>query len=158
MSRGVKSKMLGAHRRAVQEQHATALQDAVDDRGGEVVVVEYSAPVVRVLVRREDHRALRLMSVVDDVVEHVGGVLAVREVADLVANEHVRRDVAHERVGELTIARSDREILDELGGGDEERVEAVLDRAVADGDREVRLPASRLTVEDQVAPVGDEVG
>jgi hypothetical protein len=55
----------------------------VDDRCGEVVVQD-RAPVIGVVVGREDHRALRLMSVVDDVVEEVGRVLAVREVADFV--------------------------------------------------------------------------
>jgi hypothetical protein len=58
------------------------------------------------------------------VVQDVRRILPVREIADLIDDQHVRRDVAHEGVGELVVMRSDREILDEFGGGDEERVEA----------------------------------
>ena len=46
------------------------------------------------LVGGEDHRALAQVAVVDDVEEHVGGVGAVGEVADLVDDEHVRVSVA----------------------------------------------------------------
>ena len=44
------------------------------------------------------------------------------------------------------------------GGGDEEGVEAVLDGAVGDGDRQVGLAAAGLAAEDQAAALGDEVG
>jgi hypothetical protein len=37
--------MLGPYRRPVEREQATALEDAVDDGGGQVVVVEHSAPV-----------------------------------------------------------------------------------------------------------------
>ena len=42
------------------------------------------APSLRVLVGGEDHRPAANVSVVDDVIEDVGRVVAVREVADLV--------------------------------------------------------------------------
>jgi hypothetical protein len=54
-----------------------------------------------------------------DVVEDVRGIGAVGEVTDLVDDEHVRSDVASERIGEATVTRGNREVLDELGGGDE---------------------------------------
>lgn len=57
-------------------------------------------PRVAVLVRREDHRAPRLMAVANDAVEHVRRVGSVAEVADLVQDEHMRRDVAPEGVSE----------------------------------------------------------
>jgi len=41
------------------------------------------------------------MALRDDVIEDVGGVVAIREIADLVDDEHVRRDVARECIGEL---------------------------------------------------------
>ena len=55
-------------------------------------------------------------------------------------------------------ARGDGEVLDDFGRSDEERVEAVLDRAVADGDGDVGLAAAGLAVKDERAAVGDEVG
>jgi len=57
MSRGVKAKVLGAHRWSVELEQATAFEDAIDDGGGEVVVVQHGTPVVRRLVGGEDHRA-----------------------------------------------------------------------------------------------------
>jgi hypothetical protein len=149
MGRSVKTEMLRAHRGSVEQQQATAFQHPVDDRGSEVIVVQDGAPGVGVLVRREDHRALRLMAMIDDVIEHVRRIGAVGQVADLVDDEDIRRDVATERVGEATVARCDRKIFDQLGGADEERVEAVLDRPIADRDGDVRLAAPRLSVEHE---------
>ena len=139
-------------------EQATALEDAIDDGGSEVIVVQYGTPVVGMLVRGEDHRAHCVIALGHDVVEDVGRVGTVGQVADLVADQDVRCDVAGERIGEPTLARGDGEVLDELGGGDEEGVEAVLDRAVADGDGDVGLAAAGLAVKDERAAVGDEVG
>jgi hypothetical protein len=50
-----------------------------------------------------------------------------------------------ECVGKLAIVRGDREVFDELG--DEECIEAVLDRSVANGDREVSLRAATAAIE-----------
>lgn len=90
MRRRVKSEMLGAHRGAVELQQATSLEHAVDDGGGEVIVVQDLAPAVGVLVRGEDHRAQCLMALRDDVIEDVRGIVAVGQVADLVDDQHVR--------------------------------------------------------------------
>lgn len=90
MGRGVKTEMLRAHRWAIEQQHAPTLEHAVDDGSRKVVVVEDFAPSVGVFVRREDHRATCLMALRDDVVEDVRSVVAVREIADLVDDEHVR--------------------------------------------------------------------
>ena len=64
------------------------------------------APGVERLVGGEDHRALALVAVVDDVEEHVGGVGAVGEVADFVDDEDVRVDVACERVGQAPLRKA----------------------------------------------------
>ena len=40
------------------------------------------------------------------------------------------------------------EIFDQFGCGGEERLEAVLDGAIPDGDRQVGLPSAGLTVQD----------
>ena len=149
--------MSGTARRTVESEQSTSLEDAVDDRRGEVVVVQHVAPVVGVLVRGEDHRASADVPFVDDVEQRVRGVVGMREVADLVDDEHVGLQVRREHGLAHAVARRGRDVVDERGGVDEERVESVLDRAVREGDGEVRLPASRLAVEDERTAFGDEV-
>ena len=97
------------------------------------------------------------VALVDHVVEHVGGVSPVGEIAHLVDDQDVGVRVGGQRLGQLCGAEGRREIVDEGRRGGEEGVEAVLDRAVGDGDRQVGLPASRLAREDERSPVGDEV-
>ena len=75
------------------------------------------------------------MTVVDDVEEHVRRVGAVGEVAHLVDHQDVGMGEARERLGQTPLAEGRRELVDELCGGDEERLEPVLDRPVGDGDR-----------------------
>ena len=156
--RAVVGQVLGAHGRTVHPEEPAAVEDAVDDGVGEVLVVQHRAPSLRVLVGREEHRALLDVPLVDDVEEHIGGIVAVGEVADLVDHEDVRLDVAGERAAQEAIATGAGEVVDELRAVREERVEAVLHRAVRDGDRQVGLAASRLAVEDRRVPLGDEVG
>lgn len=66
--------------------------------------------------------------------------------------------VGGDGLAEASLATGDGKLLDERGGGDEERVEAVLDGSVGDGDGEMRLPTTGLAVEDHRASRGDEVG
>lgn len=89
MGWSVKTEMLRAHRRTVELQQATTLEDSVHDGRSEVVIVQHAPPAVGMLVGREDHRAACLMALRDDVIEDVRGVVAVRQVADLVDDEHV---------------------------------------------------------------------
>src|SRR5436309_88881 len=98
------------------------------------------------------------MALVDDVEEHVRGVRAVGEIADLVDHEHLWMRVECKRVAQASLATRARQLVDERGRGDEERIEAVLDRAIRDRNREMRLAAPRLARQDQAATVGDEVG
>lgn len=143
---------------AVELEDASALEDAVDDGIGEILVVEHVAPSLGRLVGCEHHRAAADVALVDDMEQDVGGVVAVGEVADLVDHEYVRLHVARESAAERAVATCGREILDEVGGRGEERVEAVLKGAVGDGDGEVRLPATGLSGKDGGAAFGDEVG
>ena len=110
------------------------------------------------LVGGEDHRPFAQMPIIDHVVEHVGGLRAVREIAHLVNHQDMRVRVAIERLVQAALPTRIGQILDQLGGGGEERVEAVLDRAVRDGDRQVRLPAAGFAVQNQRAAVGHEIG
>jgi hypothetical protein len=150
--------VLGAERGAVEAEDPAAFEDAVDDGRRQVGVVEHAAPALEGLVGREDHRATAQVAVVDDVEEHVGRVASVGEVADLVDHEHGGMGVGREGLHEASLATGAREIVDERGGGGEERLEAVLDGAVREGDGEVRLAAARLAGEDQATALGDEVG
>src|SRR5713101_205570 len=93
----VKSQVLGPHRRTIQREETTALQDAVDDRVGEVFVMQYASPLVERFVGGEDHRALLPMPIVDHVKEHVGGVGATREIANLIDDQHGWMRVRRER-------------------------------------------------------------
>ena len=65
-----------------------AVQDAIDDGVGQVVIVEDVAPLgAGRLVGGEDHGLSLGVAVVDDMEEDVGGVWSVVEVADLVDHE-----------------------------------------------------------------------
>jgi hypothetical protein len=74
----------GPHRWPIECKHTTALENPIDDCVCEVFVVQHTPPPGERCVRGDDHRPLPAMSIVDDVEEHVGGIGAVREIADLV--------------------------------------------------------------------------
>jgi hypothetical protein len=114
---------------------ATALEDPVDDRGGQVVIVEDATPGVEGLVGGEDHRAVLEMALVDDVEEQVGGIVPASEIPDLVDQKNVRADVLGERLAQAPLPARHREVLDEGRRGGAARVESVLDGTVADGNR-----------------------
>ena len=119
--------------------------------------MQHAAPLLEGLVGREDHRATLEVALVDDVEEHVRGVVAVCEVAHLVDDEHVGLHVLHERLAQTALSAGAREVVDELGSCHEARVEAELDGSVGDGDGQVRLPSTRPAVEHDVLPLGEEV-
>lgn len=96
--------MFGTHRGPIEAKKTTTLEDAIDDRVGEIVVVKDRAPSARMFVGREDHRTPSDVAAVDDVVEHVGCVVAVREVADFIDDKHVRLDVTSERFVHAPVA------------------------------------------------------
>jgi hypothetical protein len=137
---------------------APALEDAIDDGVREVIVVEHGAPSSRAFVRREDHRAPADVALVDDVEEDVRGIVAVGQVADLVDDEDVRFDVGRERLAQAPLTTCRGQVVDERRRGGEERLEAVLQRAVGDCDRQVRLAAPGFALEDDRVSLGHEVG
>jgi hypothetical protein len=150
--------VLGPHRGTVEAQQAAAFEDAIDDGIGEIVIVKHGPPTLWMLVRGEDHRTSSDVAIVDDVVEDVGGVVAVGEVANLVDDEDVRAHVEGEGIAQFTFAGRGRETVDELSGGGEEHFEAVLKRSVGNGDGKVSLSTSRLALEDHRTAFGDKVG
>src|SRR6188472_2136550 len=122
---------------AVEAYEAAALEDAIDDRLPEILVMQHAAPCLQRFVGREDHRTATAMPLVDDVKEHVRCVGAVREIPDLVDHQDGWMRVGLERLGELPLTKGRGEIIDQAGGGREERIKAVLNGAIRNGDRQV---------------------
>src|SRR5690348_8305238 len=89
--------------------------------------------------------------------EYVGSVRPVGQISDLIDDEDVRVRVGGQRFLEISTLAGVREVFDEFGRGGEESLEAVLDGAVPDGHRQMSLPSTGLTVQDQRPPLGDEV-
>jgi len=129
------------HRGTVEDEEAAALKGAVDDGLGQVVVMENGTPCDEWrLVGGEEERPSAQVTIVDNVEQHVGGVGPVGEVADLVDDEDVGVDVLGQGLAQPALAAGGGEIVDEFSGSGEERRGAVLDGAVSDGDRQMRLP------------------
>jgi hypothetical protein len=80
------------------------------------------------------------------------------EPRDLAEAREMIATLQREQTSALAQAQQRIESLDQLGRGREERLEAVLDGAVGDRDREVGLPATGLAMKDQRAALADEVG
>jgi hypothetical protein len=149
--------MPGSQRRAVKGQHTPTLEDPVDDGVREVLVVEHAAPDRQGFVRREDHGPLLPVPIIDDVEEHIGGVGPIREGADFVDHDHGRVDVASQGVGELAAPKRAREIINQFGSRDKQRVKAVLDRTIGDRHGPVRFPTARFSANDQASALRHEV-
>ena len=82
----VKGQMPGAVGRAPELEMAPA----IEDRLGEIVVVEDPPPGGQRFVRREDHGSVMQVAVVDDLEQDIGRIGAVAETADLVDDQDVR--------------------------------------------------------------------
>ena len=78
--------MTGAHRGPFQADDAPALEDAVDDGLGQVVVVQGRASVIERLVGGEQVAAVLDAAGVDEMEQDVGGVGSAAEVAEFVAS------------------------------------------------------------------------
>lgn len=141
--------MQGSDRRSVQAKQAAALKDAVDDGLGQVVIVEDASPRFQGLVGREDHGASTPVSLVDDVEEHVGGVGAVGEIAHFVDDQDGGVGVRGEGLRQLALPKRGRQVVNQRSGGGEVGIEAILNRAIGDGHRQVRLPAAGFARENQ---------
>src|SRR6266542_5242065 len=97
------------------------------------------------------------MPIIDDVKQHVGGVRAAREVPDFIDDQDRRMRVGRERGGKASGAERRREIIDQFGCRHKQCIEPVLDRAVRDGDGEMRFPPTWFTVEDHTVTFRREV-
>jgi hypothetical protein len=149
--------MQRADRRPIEPYEAATLEDAIDDRLPEILVVQHAAPRLQCLVRCKDHGPVAAMPFIHDVKEHVRRVGAVGEVAHFVDHQDGGMRVRLQRVCELTRTKGGLEVIDERRRGCEEGVEAILDRAIGDRDRQVCLPAPGFAREDERAPLSDKV-
>lgn len=143
---------------SVEDDEAAVVEDSVEDGLGEVVVVEDAAPLGQGLVGGEDDRLALEVALVDDVVEDIGGVVAEREVADLVDDEDTGSDVALEDLLKVAAVGGDAELLDERGSCCEQRFCAVEDGLVGDGNREVGFAPPGPSLQDQVLAARREFG
>src|SRR5215471_1944311 len=66
--------------------------------------------------------------------------------------------VGRQRVAELALAGRDREVVDERRRRGKPGVEAVLDGAVGDRDREMGLARATRSAGDEAVAVGDQLG
>jgi hypothetical protein len=80
-------------RGAIEADEPSPSQDAVEDRRGQILVEQHLPPLVQGLVGGGDHGPLAQVPVVHHMEEHVGGVLCIGQVADLVHDEYVRVQV-----------------------------------------------------------------
>jgi hypothetical protein len=76
--------------------------------------------------------------------EHVGGIGAVREISHFIDDQDGRMCGGLQRLCELPVTEGGGAIIDKGRGRREEGIEAILDGAVRDGDRQVGLPAAWL--------------
>jgi hypothetical protein len=54
--------MLRSHRRTIQHEKATALEEAIDNRVCEIFIMQHVSPLVQRFIRGEDSRFLRWRS------------------------------------------------------------------------------------------------
>jgi hypothetical protein len=90
--------------------------------------------------------------------EHVGGVWPVGQISNLVDHQHVRVRVSCQRLLEMSLLAGVREILNEFRRGGEERLEAILNRAISDGYCQMGFATAGLAVKNQRAPFGYKSG
>ena len=150
--------MPGPVGRAAELKVPSALEDPIQDRLGEVRIMEDSSPRGQRFVCREDHGPAVQMPIVDDLEEHVRRVGPVAEVADLVDDEDVRVRVDGQDVAQLPTPRGAGEVVDERRRRREDGLEAVLDGSVGEGHGQVGLAGAAGAAQDQAVAVGHKLG
>ena len=99
----VKFEVAGPVGRALEFDVPAALEHSIEDRLGQIRVVEDAAPGGERLVGRQDHGAAMQVAVVDDLEEDVRRIDAVAEIADLIADEDTGMRVAGQDLAEATV-------------------------------------------------------
>ena len=110
------------------------LEQAIQDRLGQVAIMEHIAKRRQRLIRRQQHRTVFEVALVDHAIEYIRRVGGVREVAQLVDDQDVRMEKGLERTLQAPLRRRVGEPADQRVRAGEARLVAVLDRAVRDRD------------------------
>ena len=128
---------------------ASTFQDSIEDGSCQVLVVQHFSPLTEGLVGSKDHRAFFEIAIIYHMEQNIGGVGAIAEVSDFVNHDDVRTSVGGQRLLQKAFGAGVGQILDKFGGGGAKGVEAILDRAIANGHGEMSFAAALLAVEDQ---------
>src|SRR2546426_3594702 len=81
--------MTSSSRGSIEANEPSALQDAVEDGGRQILVVEHLPPFIQRLIGSEDHGPFAQVAVVYHMEKKGGGVLRIGQVADLLNDPHV---------------------------------------------------------------------
>lgn len=147
--------MLHPLARPVELDEPAVVHDAVDERGGELVVAEHDSPFGELDVGG-DHQAPLLVAVAQHLEQQPRPLPVERDVSELVDDDEPRpRDVLQQGLQAALLARL-RQHEHQLGGGEEPHLLSRLRARHPHCDGEVGLAAAGLAVEDEVLRLLDE--
>src|SRR2546425_8455694 len=81
--------MTSSSRGSIEANEPSALQDAVEDGGRQILVVEHLPPFIQRFIGSEDHGPFAQVAVVHHMGKNVGGGLRLGQVAGLVNDQNV---------------------------------------------------------------------
>src|SRR2546428_4746822 len=81
--------MTSSSRGSIEANEPSALQDAVEDGGRQILVVEHLPPFIQRLIGSEDHGPFAQVAVVHPMEKNIGGGLRIRQGAHLANYQHV---------------------------------------------------------------------
>ena len=121
------------------------LEEPVEDGLCQVGIMEHLAQGRQGFVGRHDRGALFQVTMADDAEEHIGSVGGVALIPQLIDDQDMRLDIGLERLFQATAVGGAGEFADQLVGGGETSLEAILNGAVGNGDAEMRFSSARGT-------------
>ena len=125
-----------------------AFEQPVEDGFGQITIMQHLAEGCQRFVRGHEDGPAVQVAVVNDAIEHVGGVGGITLVPEFIDDEHMRMHVRFQGCIERAELGGMRQDPDELIGACEAGVEAVLDGAIGDSDGQVGFAASRGARQD----------
>ncbi len=72
---------------------ASAFEDAIEDGGRQVVVMQHLPPLAERFIGGKDHRSFSQMAMVDDMKQDIGGIGPVGSITQLIDDQNVRMGV-----------------------------------------------------------------
>ena len=57
-----------------RQDKASALEDAIQDSGGQVVIMQYLSPIAERFIGSKDHGSFSQVAIVDDMKQDIGGI------------------------------------------------------------------------------------